>query len=142
MCTALANVTSGSSYQTIRALLDTGASISLITNHVVQALQMKTIPYKLNITCMGGGMVSESYVDARLTVAHGSPEEDDDFIVARCQMPHCGLHSTHNACPQHPRHQATSLCPRQASTGRPWIWRTHQNRCLTGNRRSDQVLQR
>ena len=39
---------------------------------------MKTVPYKLNavwgVAC---------YVDARLTAAHGSPEEDDEFIVAR-----------------------------------------------------------
>ena len=67
--TVLATVTAGSRSQKARAQLDSGATISLVTSKLAQALKARPIPCHTEITGVGGGKTSSHQVDLELSSA-------------------------------------------------------------------------
>ena len=67
--TVLATVTAGSRSQKARAQLDSGATITLVTSKLAQALKARPIPCHTEITGVGGGKTSSHQVDLELSSA-------------------------------------------------------------------------
>ena len=67
--TALATVTAGPYSQKARVQLDPGATITLVTSRLAQALRAKPIPCHTDITGVGGDKTSRCQVDLKLSSA-------------------------------------------------------------------------
>ena len=65
----LTTVTAGSRSQKARAQLDSGATISLVTSKLAQALKARPIPCHTEITGVRGGKTSSHQVDLELSSA-------------------------------------------------------------------------
>ena len=70
---------------TSRALLDPGATISLITSRMVHALGLPKIPHHLEVVGLGGEETSRYCVDLQLRSAH-LESDPEDHINAHCHV--------------------------------------------------------
>ena len=66
LSTAITTVVNGHLQCNARALLDSGASISLMTEKLATELKLKRHPYRLSISGVTGHAVSRFYVNAQL----------------------------------------------------------------------------
>ena len=83
-----------------RLLMDSGASISLITSSLAQELQAKLCPCEISISGVGGETVSKHVTNVTLSSAF---HDDGDSITIQCHaveklvetLPCCNLSSIH-----------------------------------------------
>ncbi len=61
--TALAEVSDGERVQRARLLMDTGASLSLITERLADALRAERHRHHVKVSDLAGGLVSTTYVN-------------------------------------------------------------------------------
>ena len=100
LSTALVNVSSEGYMKSTRLLMDSGASISLITSSLAQELQAKLSPCEISISGVGGEAVSKHVTNVTLSSAF---HDDGDSITVQCHvveklvetLPCCNLSSIH-----------------------------------------------
>ena len=70
----------------VRAILDTGASLNIITNRVVQFLGLDCAPQNMVIAGAYGDLVSKRSTTMQLTSMH--EVDDTDYLEATCHVVH------------------------------------------------------
>ncbi len=83
LLTAITEVSDGPCRQRVRALLDSGAAVSLVTEKLAKRLKSKRHSHPLDITGIAGGMRSKGYVCLNFASVNRSQE---DFITAKCYV--------------------------------------------------------
>ncbi len=84
LSTAIALVSSGSYRQRARALLDSGASITLISERLASSLSAKRHHQRLQIAGVTGGAVSRSYVEVTLKSVYQTNHHDS--VSIKCHV--------------------------------------------------------
>ena len=89
-------LTYGARLMVVRAILDTGASLNIITNRVVQFLGLDCAPQNVVIAGASGDLVSKRSTTMQLTSPH--EVDDTDYLEATCHVVHQLVSAPH--CPE------------------------------------------
>ncbi len=84
LATAVATAINGGIRQKVRALLDNGAALSLVTERLASALQLERHPEELQIRGLSETRRSKHYVNINLGSFHAPASQDR--VIVKCQV--------------------------------------------------------